>query len=177
MFKIGEKVVFIDELGEGVIIKILQKNLILVEDEHGFHRSYPSEKIALKKVPDDKLANIKNLPIEKAKVNSKKTPEKHNIQIEVIDLHIHELMDNHSRMTNTEIIQFQMQHLKKTLERLMQKRVKVVHIVHGVGEGVLRNEVRQYLRKFLNCEVNDLSYTRNGYGATEFKIRYKGNVL
>ena len=67
-----------------------------------------------------------------------------------------------------------MNYLKNRIKFFMQKRVKKVHIIHGVGAQVLRQEVHIYLRSFPNCEVRDAVYTRNGFGATDFFIRYKG---
>lgn len=176
MFKVGQKVVFIDEPGTGVVLEMRPGNQCLIEDEHGFTRVYPANKLAAIRIPIERLEAIKHVPKEKANAPIKKIAVKHNALPEVIDLHIHELVDRHEHWTNTEIVDYQMSYLKKNLETLMTRRVKCVHIVHGVGEGKLRAEVRQYLRKFANCEMNDLSYTRNGFGATEFIIRYKGNV-
>lgn len=176
MYKQGQRVVLIDELGEGKILEVKSKGFYLIEDEHGFQRTYPGNKIAPIRIPEEKLAGIQYVPKEKVLPLQKKTPEKHNSLPEVIDLHIHELVERHENWSNSQIVNYQMEYLKRQLDVLMKKRVKVVHIIHGVGEGVLRNEVRQFLRKFVHCEMNDMSYTRNGYGATEFIIRYKGNV-
>ena len=176
MYKIGQKVVFVDETGDGTILEIRKNDLYLVEDQYGFTRTFPGTKITPIRISDEKLSAVHSVPKDKAIPESKKTPEKHNSQPEIIDLHIHELVDRHENWTNTQIVNYQMDYLKNQLDVLMKKRVKIVHIVHGVGEGILRSEVRLFLRKFANCEINDLSYTRNGFGATEFVIRYKGNV-
>ena len=176
MFKIGQKVVFVDDKGEGVITEIQPKGIYVVEDEYGFPRTCPKETIAAIRISVEQLSAVKHVPKEKAEIPIKKVKQNHNAQPMVIDLHIHELVDRHEHWTNTEIVKYQMDYLKLELDKLMKRRIKIVHIVHGVGEGVLRAEVRHYLRKFSNCEINDMSYTRNGYGATEFIIRYKGNV-
>jgi len=176
MFKVGQQIIFIDEPGSGKVLEIRAGNNVLIEDEHGFSRVFPMNKIAAIRVPLEKMASIKHVPKEKATEKPKKIAEKHNSLPELIDLHIHELVDRHEHWSNAEIVNYQMEHLKRKLEQLMTRRVKCVHIVHGVGEGKLRTEVRHYLRKFANCEINDMSYTRNGFGATEFVIRYKGNV-
>lgn len=176
MFKVGQKIVFIDEPGAGVVLEIRTGNNYLIEDDHGFSRVYPATKLAAIRVPLEKMESITHVPKEKSTEKPRKVAEKHNSLPEVIDLHIHELVDRHEHWNNSEIVNYQMDYLRNKLGKLMTRRVKCVHIVHGVGEGKLRSEVRQYLRKFTNCEINDLSYTRNGFGATEFVIRYKGNV-
>jgi hypothetical protein len=176
MYKPGQKVVFIDEPGEGKILEIRSKGFYLIEDEYGFQREYPGHKIAPIRIPGEKLSTIQHVPKENTSPVQKRTPPKHNSRPVVIDLHIHELVERYEHWTNTEIVNYQMEFLKKQLDVLMKKRVRVVHIIHGVGEGVLRSEVRKFLRKFVDCEINDMSYTPKGFGATEFIIRYKGNV-
>jgi hypothetical protein len=176
MFKPGQRIVFVDEPGTGKVQEVLSDGFVIVEDEHGFSRTYPKYKIAAIRVPDEKLNSIASIPKNKSTETVPKKVEKHNAKPVIMDLHIHELVDRHEHWTNTEIVNFQMNFLKRELEQLMRRRVKIVHIIHGVGEGVLRTEVRHYLRSFANCEINDLAYTRNGFGATEFIIRYKGNV-
>jgi dsDNA-specific endonuclease/ATPase MutS2 len=176
MYKVGEKIVFVDEAGHGIVKEVKSNGLLLVEDEHGFQRTYLKSQVTRITVPQEKLSVISQVPKEKAVLKPLRVAEKHNALPEVLDLHIHELVSHHENWSNTQIVDYQMQFLISQLALLMKRRVKVVHIIHGVGEGVLRNEVRSYLRKFVNCEINDLSYTRNGFGATEFVIRYKGNV-
>ena len=176
MFKVGQRLILVDEPGEVVVLELKSKNLILVEDEHGFTRTYPFEKLAPIRISEKKLKEAPVHAKEKPEMKLKVPKKSHNATPVVLDLHIHELVDKHENWTNTEIVAYQMAFLKRNLEKLMTERVRCVHIVHGVGEGVLRQEVRQFLSKFKNCEMNDLSYTRNGFGATEFIIRYKGNV-
>ncbi len=176
MFKLDQKVIFVDSPGFGFIRQIVKNDEFMVEDEHGFIRMFRAGQIAPIRISREKLDAVDKVPQEKANPSKPKVLEKHNALPEVIDLHIHEIVDRHEHWSNTEIVNYQMEYLKAQLKRLMEKRVKTVHIIHGVGEGVLRAEVRQYLRKFKNCEINDMSYTRKGFGATEFIIRYKGNV-
>src|SRR5688572_2245668 len=64
----------------------------------------------------------------------------------VIDLHIEKLTDNWQRMSNFEILTLQL----KTFEKYYQ--LAIVHhqpsliVIHGVGEGRLRDEVHELLR-------------------------------
>jgi dsDNA-specific endonuclease/ATPase MutS2 len=44
-------------------------------------------------------------------------------------------------------------------------------VIHGVGEGVLRHEIRKVLDIYHpNFEFQDASYEEFGYGATEIRI-------
>jgi DNA-nicking Smr family endonuclease len=42
--------------------------------------------------------------------------------------------------------------------------------IHGVGKGVLRNEIRQLIKQE-GLKFQDASYQRYGYGATEVLMR------
>lgn len=176
-FSIGQKVLLMHDSGEFTIHEFKNKKVVIVLDKHGFLREMLTEHVIDIQFSRDEL--LKKNPTEKDRIEPKKTNEKSLkvTQSTIIDLHMHELIDNHRGWTNTEILNYQMKILQERLEYFMKKKVKRVEIVHGVGEQVLMREVRNYLRKFKNCEVNDLNYTRNGFGATEFIIRYKGNVL
>ncbi len=91
----------------------------------------------------------------------------------VIDLHIEKLTDNYRRMSNYEILQLQL----KTFEKYYQ--LAIVHhqpsliVIHGVGEGVLRNEIHDILRlkKEVKTFVNQF-HPNYGFGATEIYFQY-----
>lgn len=91
----------------------------------------------------------------------------------VIDLHIEKLTDNYRRMSNYEILQLQL----KTFEKYYQ--LAVVHhqpsliVIHGVGEGVLRDEIHDILRlkKEVKTFVNQY-HPNYGFGATEIFLQY-----
>jgi hypothetical protein len=175
-FNSGDKVVVLNESGHFTFKSFKNARIALLLDEHEFEREFPIDQVSQIRGDVDKLLKIKSVPKEKLE---KKSVPKLNPNFQdnaVIDLHMHEIVDNHHGWTNTQIVQYQMEYLRKQLEALMHKRVRRVEIIHGVGDQVLMKEVRTYLRKFKGCEINDKSYTRNGFGATEFIIRYKGNV-
>ena len=91
----------------------------------------------------------------------------------VIDLHIEKLTDNWQRMSNFEILTLQL----KTFEKYYQ--LAIVHhqpsliVIHGVGEGRLRDEVHEILRTKQEVKnfVNQY-HPRYGYGATEIFFQY-----
>ena len=45
-------------------------------------------------------------------------------------------------------------------------------IIHGVGEGVLKDEVRLFLSKKEGIEYFDADYREYGKGATAVELRY-----
>jgi dsDNA-specific endonuclease/ATPase MutS2 len=175
-FNSGDQVVVLNESGHFIFKDFKNSRVVVLVDEHKFEREFPIEQVSLVRGAVENLLKINAIP--KEKLEKKSAPKlKPNFQDNaVIDLHMHEIVDSHQGWTNTQIVQYQLEYLRKQLEVLMRKRVRRVEIVHGVGDQVLMKEVRTYLRKFKGCEINDKSYTRNGFGATEFIIRYKGNV-
>lgn len=174
MFHVGQEVVFLDELGCAKVTANLSKDFVQIEDEHGFLRTYPTKLLAPKHPATEQLGELTKLPFEKTVKSPKKIWTKNEVHEGIVDLHIENLVSSTLGWTNKEIVDYQLNHLKMRIKYFMQKRMKKVHIIHGVGEQVLRQEVHIYLRSFPNCEVRDAVYTRNGFGATDFLIRYKG---
>jgi hypothetical protein len=175
-FSPGDQVLVLNESGHFVFKAYKNHMIAVVIDAFDFEREFPIDQVSMIRGSAEKLLTVKNIPKEKLEAKPRpKLPPKFQ-ENAVIDLHMHELVDSHQGWTNTEIVNYQMGYLKSQLAVMMQKRVRRVEIIHGVGDQVLMREVRNYLHKFKGCEINDKSYTRNGFGATEFIIRYKGNV-
>jgi hypothetical protein len=86
-----------------------------------------------------------------------------------IDLHIEELIDNYGGMSNAEIIQVQLRHFQRALDKAINERYRTLNVIHGVGNGRLKQEVRSIL-KSMNIRFHDASYSKYGFGATEVVI-------
>lgn len=83
------------------------------------------------------------------------------------DLHINALLDNVKGMSNTEILNFQMDHFHKTLKKAMEDKASKVIFIHGIGNGTLKSELRKSLETdYKNLKHQDASYKEYGYGAT-----------
>jgi dsDNA-specific endonuclease/ATPase MutS2 len=59
------------------------------------------------------------------------------------------------------------------MKEAQAKRLTKIVFIHGVGEGVLRSEIRHELRKYENVEFLDGDYREYGQGATEVRLWYK----
>jgi hypothetical protein len=86
-----------------------------------------------------------------------------------IDLHIEELIDNYGGMSNAEIITVQLRHFQGALDKAINQRYRTLTVIHGVGNGRLKQEVRSIL-KSMNIRFHDGSYSKYGFGATEVVI-------
>jgi hypothetical protein len=91
----------------------------------------------------------------------------------VIDLHIEKLSNDWKGFTNYEILSLQLSTFEKYYHLAIAHRQPTLIVIHGVGEGVLREEIHDILR--LKKEVKSFvnQYHPNfGYGATEIFFQY-----
>ena len=98
-------------------------------------------------------------------------PSKSNDILEV-DLHIEELLDTTAGMNNFEILNYQLDVVRKTLDEHIKEKGKRIVFIHGKGDGVLRNAIAQELRrKYPRCASQDASFQKYGFGATMVIIK------
>lgn len=172
-FKIGDNVETLDDNIKGRVTSIDTYDItILTED--GFEMKFKSNELIIIKdnaiqVEDDDLKKVvlqeQQVHQAKNKTKTSKAPKK----IE-IDLHIHELIDDARHMSNFEILNIQIDKAKQQLEWAMEKRIKYIVFIHGVGEGVLKAELQTLFRRYDNLEFYDADYQTYGVGATEVCI-------
>ncbi|MBK7560595.1 MAG: Smr/MutS family protein [Chitinophagaceae bacterium] len=86
----------------------------------------------------------------------------------VVDLHIEKLTDNYKHMSNYEIVSLQLKTFEKYFHLAVAHHQHSLIVIHGVGEGVLRDEIHDILRlkKEVKSFVNQ-HHPNFGYGATE----------
>ena len=90
-----------------------------------------------------------------------------NPTTEEIDLHIEEIVDNHSGLTNGEIIELQLARFETSLETAIRSGMQKIVFIHGVGNGKLKQELRNKLeRKYPELVYQDASFKEYGFGAT-----------
>ena len=87
-----------------------------------------------------------------------------------IDLHIEELRDNFSGMSNFEIVTVQLNKFKNALDTAQNGQYKKLIVIHGVGNGRLKQEISNILTKETKFRFHDASYAKYGFGATEIMI-------
>ena len=190
-FKIGDKVRFLNSDGHGIITKILDFERVELENNFGFLEDYKiSELVPERKQEDYQTENLAFDQEVKSKINSKKTNKKNfnlkrkfrHLEIYgskervVLDLHIENLIDSHNGMSNSAILKIQMTYFKSFLNKSIDKKQRKIVVIHGVGEGVLRHEIRKELDIYHPYfEYYDASYNEFGYGATEIRLIKKAN--
>lgn len=109
---------------------------------------------------------------KKAPKKIEKTISIPNTEIIEVDLHIHEVLDNYSNLTNTEMVTVQMNKFHEEMSKAIKSEVKKIVFIHGVGNGTLRSELRRELqRKYSKYNFQDASFREYGYGATMVILR------
>ncbi|GAB5540186.1 MAG: hypothetical protein Salg2KO_22890 [Salibacteraceae bacterium] len=84
-----------------------------------------------------------------------------------LDLHMHELLDRFDHMSKGEMLQYQMRCAKQFVQEAREKHFKKIVLIHGVGEGILKTEIRHWLDGQDKITYHDAPYRTYGYGATE----------
>ncbi|WP_276131690.1 Smr/MutS family protein [Polluticoccus soli] len=90
-----------------------------------------------------------------------------------IDLHIENLVSTTKGLSNAEMLEIQLSALKQALNDAVMNRQERLMIIHGLGRGVLRDEVHKVLAETPGIEryVNEWQ-GKYGFGATEVFFDY-----
>jgi len=168
-FKIGQRVGVVNETLEGKIIE-LRLDKITIECDDGFNYEYGPNELVLKKDWKNMIKGRyeKELDDENSSNRSNTIP-KMKTQIAEVDLHIHELIDTEYGMSNFDKLSLQLRVAREKLEEAILKKHKRIVFIHGRGDGILKNEVRELCKKY-PVEFYDASYSKYGTGATEVLI-------
>lgn len=90
----------------------------------------------------------------------------------VIDLHIEKISDDVSNLSNFEILTRQLQEFEKYYDLALAHHQPTLTVIHGVGEGKLRDEIHESLRykSEVKSFVNQF-HPLYGFGATEIYFK------
>lgn len=174
VFQIGDKVETIDDTIVGFVIAI-DGNQVTLESSDGFQIDYPAKELV--KISEEiKVSNFEVAQIKKEKEPPKKNKQgpvkskERNVPKMEVDLHINQLTNSTKGMTNFEMLNVQLETAKRQLEFAMRKRIQKVVFIHGVGEGVLKEELKYLFGRYENLKWYDADYQKYGLGATEVYI-------
>ena len=174
-FLVGKKVAVLDDILKGVIVSV-DDQIIGLKDSDGMVYQYNQKELVL--IEEDqyqlsKFSDINNVLLnEKLEETSPKTSsfkkEKNEVILEV-DLHINQLIKNTKGMDNFDMLTLQLNTAKSKIEYAISKRISKIIFIHGVGEGVLKNELH-YLFSRYPVRFYDASCKKYGLGATEVYV-------
>jgi hypothetical protein len=128
------------------------------------------------KYPDKRIAEKIEIDLPSKKTNVFDAAEtRQNLEPgrSVVDLHIEKLTDNWRGLSNFEILTLQLKTFEKYYDLAIAHLQPSLTIIHGVGEGKLRDEIHEILRqkKEVKTFVNQY-HPLYGFGATEIFFEY-----
>lgn len=189
-FQVGDRVAFVDEVGGGVVIDILGATHVKVRTHDGFEldravrglvREDPRLRNILYKVTEHQAGMIAANDVLEEKKRKRagqrpgktmKRPEDNSVA--EVDLHLHELVDDERSVSDAEKLTYQLAFFERRLNAAIRDGKKKLIVIHGVGEGILREEVRKVLQYYENVQFHDADMRRYGAGATEVIILRSG---
>lgn len=192
-FNVGDKVKYLNEKGGGIVRSIIDEHMVLIEDEEGF--TFQVAKSALvsegKSAVDEKeiRARLKE-KVTLSRDTHTANHDYHDYHMKVrdylmqsrlnwtskdkdfveVDLHIEELVEKPRNLRDGQKLHYQLEHARHCLDAAVDMKIRRVVFIHGVGAGVLRHELRQWLKSLGYVEIINANYQRYGMGATEVRI-------
>ncbi|WP_019038211.1 Smr/MutS family protein [Psychroflexus tropicus] len=173
-FEIGDKVELLDDDVSGHVT-LVERDGITFETSDGFEMKVPSNLLVKIKgnldidFQDDNLLQKVNSDLNPKRKGPSPKPKRQQPAMEV-DLHIHNLVDKTSHLSNYEMLNLQLEHSRRKIDFAIEKRIKRIVFIHGVGQGVLKAELQTLFRRYDQIESYDADYQKYGLGATEIYI-------
>ena len=175
--KTGDRVSAIDDVVNGVITRIEGKVITVLTDDD-FELEYSEkELIIVEKLISEDMLNfdqISDIITEKEEKRPKKAKKvrsrDRNLPPMEVDLHIHQLVNNHKRMSNYDMLTLQLDTAKRQLDFAISKRIQRIVFIHGLGEGVLCAELEFLFKRYDNLKYYGADFQKYGQGAMEVYI-------
>ena len=188
-FEKGQRVKFLNDVGSAVVLR-MEGELVVVEDEDGFERSVERRELIAALEPEveaDKYGNtIPDIATLLAQDVGEKRMRELQKEFEVryqnsqatsmarrdahmeVDLHIHELVDDQRGLPDRAKLAIQMDHFDRMMDIAKREKLRRIVFIHGVGQGVLRHQIRTSLDKHHpDCTYREGDPRKYGSGATE----------
>lgn len=84
-----------------------------------------------------------------------------------VDLHVDMLCENPGELAPHEAFQTQMRYFRTCLNHAFENHLKKVTFIHGVGRGILKDEIMAELKKYDDIAIMDAPMRKYGVGAVE----------
>lgn len=131
-----------------------------------------NDEVARPLVVDSKRLKEQMYKDEKIIAHEGKKKRKKDDGTLVIDLHADELLETTAGMNAADILHYQLDVFKKTMDENKKKKGQKIVFIHGKGEGVLRHALVHELNyRYKSCTYQDASFQEYGYGATQVTIK------
>lgn len=184
--QVGDRVTFLDEVGGGVVLRQGRHGHVVVRTHEGLELERPVRSLvkaidkvraAAIRVSDHQAGMIAANDVMEERRRTRpgprpgKTPKRpEDNSVAEVDLHLHELVEDETKLSNDEKLRYQIAYFERTLEAAIRDGKRKLIVIHGIGEGVLREEVRKTLQYYQGVQFHDADMRRYGAGATEVLI-------
>ena len=89
-----------------------------------------------------------------------------------VDLHIHELLDNPTGLSNGDMLIYQLDKFREVMDQYADQKGQKIVFIHGKGDGVLRKAIEKELNtRYKRHYYQDASFREYGFGATMVTIK------
>lgn len=163
-FEAGEQVTILNEVGIYTFIS-LSNGRAIIEDEHGFQRQIEVAFL------------VKRRKIEVVKTSLKDNDSKllqdkgGNNQLPEIDLHIENLLERDSEFSSHDKFVFQINAFKHFANEMLRQRKTRFRVIHGIGEGKLKSEIRTLIQGKMGFQMHDDNIVNGKVGASLIEIQ------
>jgi dsDNA-specific endonuclease/ATPase MutS2 len=163
----GDRVLVIDDDVRGVVA-FAKAEQITILTEHDMELQFHESELILDKRFDVTGIIPKKEPKgkqPKRRIQSRKKAA--FIPPVEVDLHIQNLTDRERYMDNYDMLNLQIDTARNKIEWAHRERIPKLVFIHGVGEGVLRQELEYLLDRYDYLKYYDADFQKYGKGATE----------
>ncbi|MBM3455585.1 MAG: hypothetical protein FJX80_10605 [Bacteroidetes bacterium] len=166
-FIISERVTILNEVGFFSVKEIRGERLILVDD-FGFERSVLCSYVCKTQHVEITHISKKDIPEITKKIKSAAH------EIPQLDLHGESLEEEYGVVMKNEenILSVQLKELKRFCNRMIDQRQTRFRVIHGIGAGILRQEIRTLLdgREGFTVHDDQMSFGRVGASIIELRL-------
>lgn len=129
--------------------------------------------IAIEEIDEKQLQEaIKEKKTAETETSQSRSQKQISGNIVEIDLHCNELLETTAGMDNKDILEYQMDIFRKTMDEYKLRKGQKIVFIHGKGDGILRQRILWELQtKYKRHHHQDASFKQYGYGATMVTIK------
>ena len=191
-FQPGVRVRFLNDVGEAVVVS-QEGSAVTVTDQDGFDRTVEASELMLAPDAKQEAEQYEARGMDMAQLLRQDVGEKRmralQREFEVkyrhaqatsmhrkdahmeVDLHIHELVDDQTGLADRAKLSIQIAHFDRMMDIAKREKLRRIVFIHGVGQGVLRHQLRSRLEQdHPDCTWRDGDPRKYGSGATEVML-------
>ena len=188
-FQTGQRVKFLNDVGSATVVRV-EGSTVVVEDEDGFEHSVSAAELMAAPDPEVEARQYGDTIPDVAQLLAQEVGEKRMRELQKdfevryqhaqatnmarrdahmeVDLHIHELVDDQRGLPDRAKLAIQMDHFDRMMDIAKREKLRRIVFIHGVGQGVLRHQIRTTLEQHHpDCSYREGDPRKYGSGATE----------